>query len=67
MKIKTDLEIKHFTQYLNHFHNLRVIDKTFQNNNWHVKLNDDTIYIMDLLTWEHVQSNVTKLKKETVQ
>ena len=67
MKVNTLKEVKHFVQYMSHFTNLRVINKTLKDNTWHVTLNDDTMYEMDLITWEVIQNNVTRLNKETVQ
>lgn len=66
MKVQSDFEIKQFITYLNKFTNLSVINSTYSENRWKIKLNDNTLYSIDNNAWELIQSKVPRLSNKKV-
>lgn len=62
MKVQTDLEIKHFITYLNHFQSIYVVRTEFHKAFWYITFSDGVKYSMSDSTWHKVQVEVDRFK-----
>lgn len=63
MQVRTKFEVKQFTDYLNHFPNLKVTNKMYEQENWLITLNDNVTYKINMLLWHLIQEAVPRLNE----